>query len=187
MKNIFTIPNIISSIRLIIIPIFAIIYFNDNLEHHYFWAAFLLLLSGFSDIIDGFVARKFKMVSDLGKILDPIADKLTQVVIVLCLVIAHSYLLPMFIVLFFKELFTLFAAIYVLSNGGKPISAKWWGKLSTVVIFVTMLYAILIDVLETIPVFPIYVLIAISIICMGISVSGYFKIFSREVKGEQSK
>lgn len=183
MKNILTIPNIISFIRLLLIPFFAIFYFADNIEEHYTWCIFIVLLSGLSDVVDGFIARKCNMVSDLGKILDPIADKLTQVVILLCLAINHPSLLPMFGVLFLKELVTLFAAIYVLSNGTKPISAKWWGKLSTIVIFLTMVYTVLLDI-YSISVIPLYILVTASIICMVISVSGYFKMFSGQVKGD---
>lgn len=187
MKNIFTIPNVISFIRLLLIPIFAIIYFNDDFTYRYFWCIFIVLLSGFSDVIDGVIARKCNMVSDLGKILDPIADKLTQVVLILCLLINYPILLPMFCVLFLKELFTLFASIYVLSNGTKPISARWWGKLSTIVIFITMFYVVLLDIVEKLTIIPLYILIVASIVCMLISVLGYFRLFSGEIKGENNK
>ncbi len=186
MKNIFTIPNIISFIRLLMIPFFAIFYFSENIENRYIYCIALVVLSGLSDVVDGFIARKFNMVSDLGKILDPIADKLTQVVILLCLCINHPSLLLMFGVLFLKELLTLFAAIYVLSNGTKPISARWWGKLSTIVIFITMFYTVLLDVIA-ISRIPLYLLTFASIICMIISISGYFKMFSGQVKGEPKK
>lgn len=181
MKNIFTIPNIISFIRILLVPFFAVLYFYDDIPLHYFGSIFIVVLSGFSDIIDGFIARKFNLTSDLGKILDPIADKLTQVVVILCLMINHRILIPMFIVLFLKELFTLFAAVYVLSNGIKPISARWWGKLSTIVIFLTMFYTVIIDILD-ITTIPLHFLIAASIVCMIISVLGYFKLFSGQVK-----
>ncbi len=187
MKNIFTIPNIISFIRLLLIPLFVYIYFSETILNNYFWCIFIVLLSGFSDVLDGIIARKCNMVSDLGKILDPIADKLTQVVIVLSLVIKYPILWPMFIVLFLKELFTLFASIYVLANGTKPISARWWGKLSTLVIFVTMFYTILIDIVSTLSLIPLYILIVASIVCMIISVTGYFKLFSGEFKGEKTQ
>ncbi len=181
MKHIFTIPNIISFIRILLVPFFAVLYFYDDIPLHYFWSIFIVVLSGISDIIDGFIARKFNLTSDLGKILDPIADKLTQVVVILCLMINHRILIPMFIVLFLKELFTLFAAVYVLSNGIKPISARWWGKLSTIVIFLTMFYTVIIDILD-ITTIPLHFLMAASIVCMIISVLGYFKLFSGQVK-----
>lgn len=186
MKDILTLPNIISFFRLLLIPIFVITYFNESIANNYIWAIGILLLSGLSDVVDGFIARKFNMVSDFGKILDPTADKLTQAVIVLSLVIKHLELLPMFAVLFFKELFTLFAAVYLFSNGTKAMSSKWFGKLSTVVIFITMFYTVLVDICSFTTI-PLYFLSALSIICMIISVTGYFKHFIKQGEGAKSQ
>lgn len=182
MKNFLTIPNIISFFRLILIPIFVITYFKESITDHYLWSILIIITSGISDVVDGFIARKFNMISDIGKVLDPIADKLTQAVVLLCLVINHISILPMFVILFFKELITLFAAIYLLSNGTKPISSKWFGKLSTVVIFIAMFYTLIVDYCSA-PKLPLYFLIGISIVCMVISIIGYFKLFSKQVKG----
>ena len=183
MKNLITIPNIISFFRILLIPLFAVLYFREELNNNYFWGFVIVLISGISDVVDGLIARKFNMVSDLGKVLDPIADKLTQAVVLLCLTIKHMIILPTFIVLFIKELLTLFAAIHILSNGTKPISSRWFGKLSTVVIFVTMAYAIIVDIYSLTQI-PLHVLNVISIICMLISVGGYFRMFKSEVKGD---
>lgn len=185
MKNIFTIPNIISLFRLMLIPLFVVTYFNESENNYYLWSIIIVVVSGMSDIIDGFIARKFNMVSDLGKVLDPIADKLTQVVVILSLAIRHPSIFPMFIVLFAKELITLFAAAHLLSKGTKPISSKWFGKLSTVVIFLTMVYTIAGDI-YSISAIPQCILVFASIVCMIISLCGYFKLFSKDVKGETS-
>ena len=182
MKNIFTIPNIISLFRLMLIPLFVVTYFVESENNYYLWSIIIVLLSGLSDVADGFIARKFNMISDLGKVLDPIADKLTQVVVILSLAIKHPSIFPMFIVLFVKELITLFAAAHLLSKGTKPISSKWFGKLSTVVIFFTMFYTIMVD-LFSVSEIPMYCLIVASIVCMLISLCGYFKLFSKDVKG----
>ncbi len=183
MKNIFTIPNIISFFRLLLIPLFVITYFKESISNHYIWSIIIVFISGISDVVDGFIARHCNMVSDLGKVLDPIADKLTQAVILLCLAINHTSMFLPFSVLFVKELFTLFAAIHLLSNGTKPISSKWFGKLSTVVIFLTMVYTLIMD-LYSAPEIPYYILLVLSIVCMIISITGYFKLFSKHVKGE---
>ena len=73
-RQIFTVPNILSFIRLIMIPAIIVLYFND----YYILSVCLIALSGLTDVADGIIARKFKLVSDLGKVLDPLADKLTQ-------------------------------------------------------------------------------------------------------------
>ncbi len=186
MKKIFTIPNIISLFRLILIPFFVFFYFKDNVENHFFWAIFIVVLSGFSDVVDGFIARNFNMVSDFGKILDPIADKMTQAVVLLSLAIKHTALIPMFAVLFLKELLTMFAAIQLLSNGTKPISSKWWGKLTTVVIFITTIYTVVMDI-YSVPVYVLYGLIILSIGCMVLSMGNYGKMFFGQAKGEKTK
>ncbi len=183
MKNIFTIPNIISLFRLALIPVFVVLYFS---EHYDFWAVIVIALSALSDVADGFIARHFNMVSDLGKILDPIADKLTQAVLLMSLSIRHFEIFPMFAVLFIKELLTLFVAAYLLTHGTKPISSKWFGKLSTAVIFLTMFYTLIIDLVAA-PQTVLYILIGASIVCMIISMLGYFRIFSKDVKGEKIK
>lgn len=185
MKNIFTIPNLISLFRLMLIPLFVVTYFNKSAQDYYLWSIIIVIVSGISDVADGLIARKFNMISDLGKVLDPIADKLTQVVVILSLAINHPILFPMFIVLFAKELLTLFAAAHILSKGVKPISSMWFGKLSTVVIFLTMVYTIFIDLCDIIE-YPLYCLVIASIICMIISLRGYFKMFSKDVKGDPS-
>lgn len=189
MKNIFTIPNIISFFRLLLIPIFMATYLVGRDDPKYIQIAIaVVVLSGISDIVDGFIARHFNMVSDFGKVIDPIADKLTQASVMLCLCLVHPLALaPMFAVLFLKELLTMIVAIHILSKGTKPISSKWFGKLSTVVIFFTMVYTLLVDLFPTyIPEIPLYFFSFASIVCMLISVIGYFKIFKKHVKGDKT-
>jgi cardiolipin synthase len=135
------------------------------------------VLSGLSDVVDGFIARHFNMVSELGKILDPIADKLTQAAVLFCLLINHKALLPMFVVLFVKELLTAIAAAYLLKNKFvKPMSARWWGKLSTVAIYSTIVYVVLMEFIPVLPEIVSTILMVISIACMILSMLGYMQI-----------
>lgn len=127
--RIFTLPNILSFFRLILIPV--IIYCYEG--KHYGWAIAFLLLSGATDIIDGWVARTFHLVSDFGKALDPIADKLTQAALLLCL-------LPMNLwwvvgVMAFKEISIGILTCITMKKTHKVFSAGWYGKLCTVVIY----------------------------------------------------
>ena len=88
-KNIFTIPNILSVFRLLLLPVIVYTYMNQK---DYVLTGILLLISGLTDLLDGYIARTFNMMSDLGKILDPVADKATQAVVLLCLMTRFSWL-----------------------------------------------------------------------------------------------
>ena len=147
MKKVFTIPNIISMLRILLIPVFAVIYFL-KIENNYEYAFAVILFSGLSDIVDGFIARKFNMISDVGKVLDPIADKLTQVAVAVCLCANHRTLFPVLVVLVTKELLTLVAATVWLRSGRLPISARWWGKVSTALLYASFAYYILCDIIS---------------------------------------
>ena len=103
----------------------------------------VLGLSGLSDFLDGKIARKFNMVSNLGKILDPIADKLSQMAIVIILIIKFwnndgivKYIFFLFI---FKELVMIIGGAVLLSKGMRPTAAEVWGKVATVVFYVFMI------------------------------------------------
>lgn len=144
MKENLTIPNLLSVIRIVIIPFFAYYY----IEGAFVTAIILLALSGLSDMLDGFIARTFNMVSSLGKMLDPFADKLTQAVVVVCLLTHHMILLPLVIAFFLKELIMLGGSVVLFKNKKRPSEAKWWGKVSTFMIYATMLLTLLSDIVE---------------------------------------
>ncbi len=176
-KNLFTIPNILSFVRIGLIPFIIMAYFNND----YVGAFLLILASGFTDVVDGFIARHFNQVSDFGKVLDPIADKLTQVAVVLMLLIDFLdmwAIWTLLIVLFVKELATLILAIYMLSGGANAISAKWWGKVATVCVYSTILLMVLSKCgLSFISDIIISVAAVIATIFLIVSMCGYFKTF----------
>lgn len=145
-KKIITIPNILSMFRLCLIPVFVVLYLraeNGMGNHLYFWAAGVLLLSGLTDIADGFIARKFHMVSDFGKIIDPIADKLTQLAMLFCLVFHEPLMLLPLILLAVKELVSGVAALMFIKETGTVEGADWHGKVSTCLLYATMLLHLL--------------------------------------------
>ena len=88
-KNILTIPNLISLFRILLIPLIILLYCGKK---HYTATIMVITISGASDIIDGKIARKFNMVSDVGKVLDPVADKLTQAALVICLIARYPWM-----------------------------------------------------------------------------------------------
>ena len=127
-NKIFTIPNIITMFRIVLIPIFIFCYFKyENVLIN----ASLILLSAFSDVIDGIIARKFNLISNLGKYLDPIADKLSLFTLCLCLSIRYNYLFLLFIILLLRDGFMLFMGAKFLLKYKYTYCAKWYGKVAT--------------------------------------------------------
>ncbi len=134
-KKILTIPNILSFFRLCLIPVIVWLYIG---REDYFWTLMVLLLSGLTDIVDGIIARKFHMISDFGKALDPIADKLTQMAMLFCLVFRFTYMLIPLALLVVKEVFTGIAALVSIKKTSTVKGAVWHGKLTTVVLYAMM-------------------------------------------------
>lgn len=178
--KIFTIPNIISFFRILLIPIFIYFYFAEK----YLIAAIILATSGLSDVVDGFIARKFNMISKFGKIIDPIADKLTQASIGISLTIKHTELFPVLILFCIKETLMLIGTIILFKHNLRPAEAKWWGKLGTVMIFVLLCVVVLSDITATaIPETIFSALMGITAICIALSLCAYSKLYSEIKKG----
>lgn len=139
-KQIFTIPNLLSFFRLCLIPIIVWLYVGlENL----LWTVILLLISGLTDIVDGIIARRFNMVSDLGKALDPFADKLTQIGLLFCLVTRFPMLLIPLCCLALKELLAATLNMITIKHTGSVMSAKWHGKATTVAVYCMILIHLL--------------------------------------------
>ena len=134
-KKILTIPNILSMIRIAMIPVIVWLYV---VEKNYGWAGGLLICSGLTDVVDGFIARHFHMVSDLGKILDPIADKLTQATMLGCLLVRFPLMALPLAMMVLKEIFMSVTGLLVIRRTGVVISADWHGKAATVLLYATM-------------------------------------------------
>lgn len=177
MNKLFTIPNLLTLFRILLIPIFIVLYFNKRIENNYWYATGVLILSGFTDILDGIIARNFNMVSNFGKVLDPIADKLSQASVLFCLCFDHLIIIPMTIVLVVKEFMMLIGAAIMYKKGLRPFQARWWGKLSTVIIFCTIFVFLLSNIFTFIPKSLSYILAIVSALSMLFSLFSYFFAF----------
>ena len=89
-KEYFNIPNLLSYLRLLLIPAFVMVFLGATSQRDYYIAALIVLFSALTDLLDGIIARKFGQITELGKVLDPIADKLTQITIIFCLLNQYS-------------------------------------------------------------------------------------------------
>ena len=129
--KLLTIPNVLSIVRIFLLIPFIMLYRADK----YGASIGLLFLSGATDMIDGFIARRFNMISTVGKILDPLADKITQVTVAICLALKTPTIMPVLIVFCVKEFLMMIGSALLIKKGARPAEAKWWGKVGTVVIY----------------------------------------------------
>ncbi len=128
------VPNALSIVRLLLLPVFACLFLNDLV----YWSFAVLALSGLTDLFDGIIARRFNQITPLGKILDPLADKVTQVAVVICLAIKYQPIIPLAIICFLKEAAQGVGGWLLLRRGVKPQGARWYGKISTFVFYGAM-------------------------------------------------
>lgn len=190
-ENWNTIPNWLCFIRIALIPVFTALFVKEQ----YIAAFITMIVAALTDVFDGKIARKFNMVSNLGKILDPIADKLSQIAIVIILLVKFwdgplKYILFLFI---FKELLMVICAGILMSKGMRPVAAEVWGKLATVVFYTFMITIIAIGpngALLSIDLFKglelnntvIMIMVIISAILAFASLFGYAPGFIRQLK-----
>lgn len=163
-KKILTIPNLLSLLRLAMIPLLVWLYVS---QQKYGWTAFVLLLSGLTDIVDGQIARRCNMVSDFGKFLDPIADKLTQLAMLACLMTRFPMMKIPLVLLLFKEIISGLMGVFAARKTGVVFSSEWHGKTTTVLLYLTItLHLLWINI-------PIYVTSGLTTLCtMMMLVSG---------------
>lgn len=155
--------------RILLIPLFVWVYCSRK---QYSLAAWILILSGVTDVVDGFIARTFHMVSDLGKALDPIADKLIQAAVLLCLGSRFPMMFFLADLLIVKESISGLMSLLAISRTNEVKSADWHGKITTCLLYMTMLLHILwSDIPEAISTF----LTAFCILMMTISFMMYFR------------
>ena len=168
----WTIPNILSLFRIALIPAMAASY----LTHCELWIpALLLVLSGLTDLFDGMIARRFNQISEIGKLLDPIADKLTQVTVVVCLAVNYPPLWWLVAIVFVKELLQGIGGLLLINKlQGEVTGAKWFGKVATALFYVVMVALVVFpgmaDWLQ-------WTLIGLVAVCMICAFFGYLRTF----------
>ena len=184
-EQVCTIPNYMSFARLLLIPFIIWFYAHEN----YTVALILLAVSELTDVLDGIVARKFDMITELGKVLDPICDKIMQGGLGACLLLRHGdlwYVWAFFALLVVKELSMLILGWAAARRTGHMVGAKWYGKLSTVVLNSVMIVLFLLPDLN-----PMYiaVLLALAGAAMLLSMALYTRLWIRLIRygdGEQN-
>ncbi len=181
-KDNLTIPNILSMIRILLIVPFVISVFNDD----YITAVIVLAVSGLSDIFDGIIARELGQVTNLGKMLDPTADKLTLTAVMICIGIKFPKIFPFMIILIIKEISMLAAGAFLLGQKRIPPSAKWYGKLATVAFYVSVITIIGLKAVWGVNNESLNVcLMSVTALCMAYAIFRYYKIFVFMIRNDK--
>lgn len=196
-ENWNTIPNWLCFLRIALIPVFSVLFIKGN----YIPAFVIMIVAALTDLFDGKIARKYNMVSNLGKILDPIADKLSQIAIVIILIYKYwegylKYILFLFIV---KELLMVLGGALLLAKGMRPVAAEMWGKVATTVFYIFMIVIIALGgegcALFDVPLFKplilndtiVTVMVSISALLAFVSLFGYTPGFIKQLKENKAK
>ncbi len=203
LKKIFdgacTVPNFMSLVRILLIPVFAVLF----LKGYIWWALLVLAISGISDFLDGKIARKFNQVSNLGKMLDPIADKLTVFALAIVLFFkfksAQSAAMQAFAWVFLlfiaKEIIMLLGGLVIISKGARPAPAAIYGKVATFAFYLVMILIIgfgpevgalsLINPNLTLPETVMFVLVVISLVLTFVAFASYIPDAVRQILGKE--
>lgn len=180
-KENLTIPNLLSLFRILTIPFFIYFYMKDMV----YVAIIVLVAGGLSDCVDGYIARKFNQITDLGKMLDPLADKLTQAAIAVCIAFKYPIIAPVLIFFIVKELIMLIGAVVLLKKGARPVAANWYGKLGTLLFYLSVTVVVIMTLCSVpSPAFEIvsYILLGLTALIMAYSLFKYFLIALSQLK-----
>lgn len=163
-------PNAISAFRLFLVPVFAIVYFGNSANSN-IYAFIIFLVAGVSDVIDGYIARKYNLVTKLGRIIDPMADKCMVFTALTCTAITGDIYFIFPVLYLLKESYQIYGAIRLAGKISDVPPANFLGKSTTCLFYIAITIAIL---------FPKGFAYSFSILCLGfltsiISFISYYK------------
>ena len=148
-REIFSIPNLMGYFRILLIPVFSWMYCTADSTGDYYAAAVVVGVSGLTDMFDGKIARRFNMITELGKFIDPLADKLTQAALLLCLAVRYPLMRAVLALFVIKEGFMLVMGALLLPRGRKLDGAMWFGKVCTAVLYAVLFLLLLLPGIGT--------------------------------------
>ena len=179
-KELFSIPNLLSLFRLVLMPVYLNIYLKATEPAHYYLAGSILAVSCLTDMVDGKIARHYNMITNVGKLLDPLADKLTQLALTICLSSHFPVLIPVLILFLIKEFFQLFALIINLRKGKMLDGALMSGKICTTVLFTSLT---LLVIVPEMPLRIVEIFAFVDEICLLVAFINYgFAFFGKHTK-----
>ena len=179
-----TIPNLLTYLRILLIAPFVISFIKEQ----YILAMVFLGISALSDCCDGYIARRFNQITALGKMLDPVADKLTLLAVMVCITIMTPQVLPLMVILIIKDVSMLIGGTILLKKGLNPPAAKWYGKLGTIMFYGSVIIIVFLKAVFKIeiPVLDIILLSATAFV-MIFALVKYFLIYKSLLREKNNK
>lgn len=172
--DLLTLPNILTYIRLLLIAPFTWFFLREE----YIPAAICIGISGLSDCLDGFFARKLNQVTDIGKMLDPIADKITLFAVVICMAVYLPIVIPVLCILLIKDVLMLIGGSHLIKLKINPPAAKWYGKAGTIVFYFSVCIIVFLKAVFSIEYLWLdYVLLTLTAVSMVFALYKYTKVY----------
>ena len=142
-KEYFSIPNIMGYFRIFLVGVYMVAFYRAMDGEPYWPVVVTIIVSGLTDFFDGKIARRFDMVTEWGKMLDPIADKITIGAIILSLSLKYKAMIVLVVFYIIKEGFMAIAGLYLVGKGHRIEGAKWYGKVCTFGTYIILLALLL--------------------------------------------
>ena len=184
-SDILNIPNLLSLLRILMIPAFVILFFRGG--NNLYWAAGVLIASGLTDMLDGVIARHFRMITPLGQMLDPFADKLTQGTIGVCMMISYIHqpeIVALCVCFFLKEFAMGLGGLILLLKKKRPVPAQWYGKVATFAFYISIIIVVFSKaIFEYDKLWIIWVFVGLTAVLMVYAFVRYAGIFIQIMKG----
>ncbi|HHU78550.1 MAG: CDP-diacylglycerol--glycerol-3-phosphate 3-phosphatidyltransferase [Caldicoprobacterales bacterium] len=132
------VPNALTLVRFMLIGFYPWLYFNEGLAYHKVWAFAVFLVAGLTDVLDGFIARRYNLITKWGKLMDPLADKLMLITVLLCLFIDEVIPIWVILIIALKELLMILGAAFLYRNRKMVVQANFYGKLATFLFYIAV-------------------------------------------------
>ena len=176
-KEVLSIPNILCYCRIALVPVFLYIYFYVETGNRHFLSAIILVLSSITDFLDGFIARKYNMITELGKLIDPVADKLTLLAVGIGICILTPEVITVMVILIIKDLLMLIGGIALIKNDIQPPQARWYGKVGTILFYISVCTIVVLKVFGIEVPYLSVILLSITAATMIFALVKYFLLF----------
>ena len=180
-KDLMTVPNAISFLRIFLITPFVAFFISKM----YLAAAITVALSGLSDCVDGYIARRFHQESEFGKIIDPLADKMTLLAAGICVVIIEPFALPLMGLMIVKDVLMIIGGTLVVKRGIVPPKSAWYGKVGTILFYITIGTIVLMAVFGYVNPPLTITLLSVTLAMELFSFINYAIVFVKLMKGNQ--